>query len=183
MVTQDSCPADVALAAAVAGDTLAAAAALAAAVCRPESRVSGELPVPAGDFLSQRGTSCPSGGHHHLPWSQWTPYFPLSHVSQAVPLKPLWHRQTPVPAVPSSQAPFPKQGCPLGPGQGSQCSPKNPPQHLRTCRQRGERPAPVPSPGGPGSYQGSPEAGGPAAHRQQPLLLKHVREQTFLLPH
>lgn len=68
------------------------------------------------------------------PWSQWTPYIPRWHVSQAVPSKPLWHWHAPVPLVPSTHSPLPKQGWPLGPGHGSQCCPKNPPQHLRTWR-------------------------------------------------
>lgn len=70
------------------------------------------------------------------PWSQWTPYLPLWQVSQAVPLKPSLHRHTPVPFVPSTHTPLPKQGRPFGPGHASQCSPKNPAQHLRSWKHR-----------------------------------------------
>lgn len=70
------------------------------------------------------------------PWSQWTPYLPLWQVSQAVPLKPSLHRHTPVPFVPSTHTPLSKQGRPFGPGHASQCSPKNPAQHLRSWKHR-----------------------------------------------
>ena len=117
------------------------------------------------------------------PWSQWTPYFPLWHVSQAVPSKPLLHWHTPVPLVPSTHSPLPKQGWPLGPGHGSQCCPKNPPQHLRTWRRN--RLLTLSSSSSVWlltwrvTYDGLLQAGRFAADRQQTFSFKHPSEHTL----
>lgn len=60
----------------------------------------------------------------YAPWSQWMPYLPSVHVSQAVPLKPRPHSHTPVPLAPSKQIPFPKQTFSAFPGQGWHWGPK-----------------------------------------------------------
>lgn len=128
-VTQDASPADVTLARPVALQPVITAAIFTATVCSANTAWDRKQQINRHLLLLYIVEL-------YEPWSQWTPYFPLWQVSQAVPLKPLLHWQIPVPLVPSEHAPLPKQDRPFGPGHGSQCSPKNPPQHLRTWKQQ-----------------------------------------------
>lgn len=126
-ITEDSSPAEVALARSVTSETFVTTPMFTCTFCREKQRTTVDQEEPSYHLEDTV----------NVPWSQWTPYLPLWHVSQAVPLKPLLHWQTPVPLIPSKHNPLLKQGWALGPGHGSQCWPKNPLQHRWTWTQNG----------------------------------------------